>query len=189
MSNPTTTNPLSASNADNSPSTLQLGGATFMLDTNGLAITVDPTTHSTPLQLDTRDAATLEQFLATHRQGEARSGFRVPFHSLIANLADDLMVTVVYRSTIYDVIPIDISLTGMLLHASKLPATAGSKVIVRIVLEDYLAKLEAEIVRIDSDSVALHFSGCMVAGELNPDRELSALFSRLERLFLQQRSR
>ena len=166
---------------------LQIGVTTFTIGEAGLAIAVDGKTQTAQVRLDTRETATLEQFLAKYRRGEARSGFRVPFHSLVANLADDLKLTLVYRGTIYDVSPIDISLTGLLLRASTFPASAGNQVVVRIILEDYLAKLNAEVVRADSDAVALHFTDCMDGSELSPDKELSAIFARLERLFLQQR--
>ena len=167
---------------------LQIGVTTFTIGEAGLAIAVEGKKQAAQVRLDTREVATLEQFLAKYRQGESRSGFRVPFHSLTANLADDLKVTLVYRSTIYDVSPIDMSLTGLLLRASKFPASTGSQVVVRIILEDYLAKLNAEVVRADTNTVALHFTDCMDGTELRPDKELSTIFVRLERLFLQQRN-
>jgi len=167
--------------------TLQLGSAVFAASADGLDIDIQTTEHSATARLDTREMAMLERFLTKHRQGEARSGFRVPFGPLIASLREEARVTLVYRSTIYDVSLVDLSLTGALIRASTFAATRGTAVVLRIVLEDYLAKLPAEVVRADEQSVALHFTDCMRGGELSPPSELGPIFSRLERLFLQHR--
>ena len=167
--------------------TLQLGCVVFAASADGLSIDVQAADQNATASLDTRETAMLERFLTKHRQGEARSGFRVPFGPLITSLREEAKVTLVYRSIIYDVSLVDLSLTGALIRASTFAANRGAAVVLRIVLEDYLAKLPAEVVRADEQSVALHFTDCMRGGELSPPSELGPIFSRLERLFLKQR--
>ena len=138
-------------------------------------------------QIDHRDAATLERFLANAQNGDARTGFRVPVQSLLPLISEDIKVTLVHKGTIIDTQPVDISLTGMLLRVHEFEPSVRSQISARIILKDFLAKIEAEVVRVDHGLLALHFTECMQAGELNPPQQLAAIFNRLEQMYLQQR--
>ena len=114
---------------------------------------------------------------------------RVPVQQVMSELAADLAVTLVHKGTIYDAIPVDFSLTGMLVKCAGLQARLRSKVVARVILEDFLTKVEAEVVRVDGNLVALHFVGAMRGGELNPPPQLGAIFSRLQQTYLKHRDK
>jgi len=166
---------------------IELGAVTLDADAQGISLQVRIDEHMLEARLDARDAATLERFLAKRRQGDARSGFRVPLYALLNSLSSDIKVTLVYQGTIYDVHPIDLSLTGMLIRVSQLPVAPGTRLLLRILLHDDLARLEAEVVRVDEDVIALHFLESLKHGQLTPPPALEKILSRLERLYLQNR--
>ncbi len=138
--------------------------------------------------LSPRDAVALASFLSRQRWGETRTGFRVPIHMLISELQHQLKVTLVHQGVIYDCEPVDLSLTGILVRCSTLDVGANTRLTARILFEDHLAKLDAEVVRSQSGIVALHFCEAMRGAELNPPRDLIALFRRLEQLYLRGRN-
>ncbi len=138
-------------------------------------------------RLNVRDAVALGRYLTNLNFGEQRTGFRVPVELLLNELKASLSSTLVYKGTIYDAVPIDLSLTGILVKASKFEAPVGAELTTRLIVEDHLAKLRSTIVRIDGSLVALHFSECMEGGELNPPPQLGPVFSRLERIYLNRR--
>ena len=48
--------------------------------------------------------------------------------------------------------------------------------------------LEAAVVRVDGQLVALHFLDAMQGGELDPPVQLGPIFSRLEQIYLRRRA-
>ena len=139
------------------------------------------------VELSPREVGALASFLTRQRWDETRTGFRVPVHALMRELAD-LKVTLVHQGTIYDCETLDLSLTGMLVRCDAMTAGANLQVEARLVLEDELARLPAEVVRSSNGLVALHFTESMAGGELNPPEDLVSLFRRIERYYLRSRS-
>ncbi|MEM9743174.1 MAG: PilZ domain-containing protein [Pseudomonadota bacterium] len=164
--------------------TLELGQLALTADEDRICFELGGSSH----WLDARDVATLERFLAEHRSGESRTGFRVPVYRLRAELQDAFQLTLVHHDRIYDAVPIDLSLTGLLVRAPGLEAPVRSAVVVRLILEDRLAKIDAQVTRVDGDLLALHFTESMAAGELCPPAALGPIFGHLEQLYLRRRS-
>ncbi|MEM1432457.1 MAG: PilZ domain-containing protein [Pseudomonadota bacterium] len=143
----------------------------------------------TAVALDPRDAVTIERFLAEQRSVETRTGFRVPIRPLLQDLRDAFAVSLVYQGVIYDAVPVDLSLTGMLVRVPDLEVSARARLTARLLLDDSLAKLEATVVRVDGQLLALHFADAMQGGELDPPVQLGPIFSRLEQVYLRRRTR
>lgn len=166
---------------------ITVGDLSVSADDNGVRFALPTADGAVEIQLEPRDAATIERFLAEQRSGESRTGFRVPVHALQPKLPDELHVSLVYQTRIFDAAIVDLSLTGMLVRVSDLEATKRSTLQVRLILEDHLARLDAQVVRVDGELVALHFGASMSGGELDPPTQLGPIFSRLEQIYLQSR--
>ena len=99
----------------------------------------------------------------------------------------DLKITLLHQGTIYDAQCIDLSLTGMLVRCTSLELVRRTRLNARLLFEDYLARLDAEVARVDGALIALHFTSSLAGGELNPPADLLPIFSRLEQAFLRSR--
>ena len=168
-------------------SSITLGGLTFSAGAQHIEIDLSKANPG-PIQLSFRDAASLERFLGLHRQGESRTGFRVPVNPLSAELYDHLAVTIVHQGVIHDAVAVDLSMTGILVTSPSLEVTPKTVVTVRIILFDDLAKVEANVVRCEGNLVALHFTNSMSGGEFSPPAQLGQVFGRLQQLYLRKRA-
>ena len=168
-------------------SSITLGGLTFSASSQHIEIDLSEVGHG-PIELSYRDAASLERFLAVHRQGESRTGFRVPVNPLSSELDDHLAVTIVHKGIIHDAVAEDLSMTGILVKCPTLDVTPRTVVTVRIILYDDLAKTEAHVVRSEGNMVALHFTNSMEGGEFSPSGQLGQVFGRLQQLYLRKRA-
>ena len=164
--------------------TLCIGGLIVSARDGGFHVELDGCSTA----LSPRDAAHIERFLSAHRQGEARTGFRVPVQTLLRDLGDDLMVTLVHRNTIYDAVCIDLSLTGILIRCADLAVVPRTGLLLRLVFDDFLARIDTEVVRVEGDMLALSFPPVQDQDEWDPPSELLPIFNRLEQAFLRQRS-
>jgi hypothetical protein len=153
----------------------------------GLRVEIPSNGSHAAAELCPRDAGALASFITRQRWDESRTGFRVPVHALPGDISDHIRVTLVHNSTIYDCEAVDISLTGMLVRCGALRVGANTRVDARILLDEHLARLAAEVVRADGSVLALHFLECMHGGELRPPQDLVALFRRLEQVYLRLR--
>ena len=167
---------------------ITVGDLSVSADDNGFRFALPTPDGAVEIELEARDAATIERFLAEQRSGDSRTGFRVPVHALQQQLPEALHVSLVYQTRIFDAAIVDLSLTGMLVRVADLDATKRSNLQVRLILEDHLARIDAQVVRVDGDLVALHFSASMSGGELDPPVQLGPIFSRLEQIYLSNRS-
>ena len=170
-------------------SSITIGDLTLAAEEEHLTFTLTNSKGNQSTQLSYRDAATIQRFLANSGDKESRTGFRVPVEQVVADLPSQLQLTLLYKGTIYDAVPVDLSLTGMLVHCTGIAAKLRSKLVVRVILDDFLAKVEAEVVRVQGDLLALHFAGVMRDGELNPPLSLGSIFARLEQVYLRNRGR
>lgn len=168
-------------------SSITVGELRVSADENGFRFAVAGSDGPIEISLDAREAVTIERFLAEQRNGELRTGFRVPVQALRPFLPETLQVSLLYRGTIYDAVPMDLSLTGMLVRVPEISVSARTTLVARIILEDNLARLDAQVVRVDGDLVALHFGASMRGGEFDPAIDLGPIFSRLEQIYLKNR--
>ena len=166
--------------------TITVGDLTLSANAENISVRLSQGGQTAETTLGARDAAIAGKFLAKNRSGEQRTGFRVPIEALLNDI-EELSVTVVYQGTIYDAVPLDLSLTGTLLKVPGIAVQPQAPVTLRLIVEDYLAKLRATVVRTDGELVALHYEDSLRNGQLNPPAALGPIFSLLERLYLQQR--
>lgn len=166
---------------------INLGDLSLSSDDNGVVLAISDGGRQAQARLSSRDVAVVARFLAEQQFGEQRTGFRVPIQLLLGELGDFMAVTVVHQGKIYDAMPVDISLTGILLRVPGLSVNRRADLVVRIILGDDLVKLPATVVRTDDELVALYFEASMSGGELQPPSELAQIFQRLERAYLRAR--
>jgi hypothetical protein len=132
--------------------------------------------------------AALVAFLEEHSHAERRVGFRVPLRPLSAATRQAFEVTVEANSKKASAIPVDISLTGILLEIPDLKVRTGQRVSATLCLDNDCVLLDAKVVRRVGKLVVLHFPSCIKDDELDPPEGLLGIYRTLELDWLKSRT-
>ncbi|GAB3270130.1 PilZ domain-containing protein [Parahaliea aestuarii] len=142
--------------------------------------------------IETSDIPVLIDFLKKHLNESAnrRSSWRLPLSSLRDTEADQLRITILSGEVEQVVTPIDISLTGMFIHAPLPVGETGEHIDLEIEFGGSRVELRGLIVRQDKSMTrcGLQFVGCMDSeGTPCPPTELSEIFYQLEQVWLDKK--
>jgi hypothetical protein len=149
-----------------------------------LALGDEPTQR---VALSDRDVGLLQDFLRRHAPGERRLGFRVPFRSLNPEVRAEFEVALCLRGHRHPVVPVDLSLTGILVQSRSFLLPVRMRAGVALTFGDLECTLTGEVVRRDGQLMALHFVESLSNGNLDPPEPLLAIYRRLEQEWLRSR--
>ena len=165
---------------------LTLGELSLVADEDGLSFVVGGE-DGARVTITPRQVGQLEEFLRLNATRERRIGFRVPFSPLKEEVRAGFHVQVQVRGKWVDVIPVDLSLTGMLVEGKGLALPVHSRVDVQLQFNEISCPLAGEVVRREGQMVALHFTESISGGDLNPPEPLLAIYRQLEMEWLRHR--
>ncbi len=135
----------------------------------------------------THKIAALKAFLDEHHADERRLGFRVPLRPLSGAIRDAFAVTLESENGKRTAVPVDLSLTGILVDVVDVKLRVSQSVRIALSLGEDSVTLTAVVVRSNKQLVALHFPSCVQDGELDPPEELLAIYRALELRWLKSR--
>ena len=122
------------------------------------------------------------------QRSERRIGFRVPLEPLSESVRQAFHVTLSVGKREQRALPVDLSLTGILLETDGEPLPSGAIVRLSLSFERHRLDLNARVIRSDGCLAALHFPGSLRNSELDPPAGLLPIYRALEAHWLRARS-
>ena len=139
------------------------------------------------VKIAAQDVGDVEEFLRLFAPHERRVGFRVPMGSLKDSVRQGVKLRVRKGFDWIDAVPVDLSLTGILIKVEDLVVATGSRIALRLEFNDHSCELIGAVVRRDGDLLAAHFTDVLKKGELDPPEALLTVYRALEQEWLKSR--
>jgi len=162
---------------------MSLGKLKLSADDDGVTIAVD----GDGVTITPRQVTAVEDFLRRFAPRERRVGFRVPVGPLNDDVRGHFKVRVRKGRGRVDAVPVDLSLTGVLIEANDVVAAAESRIALELEFDGHFCTLIGAVVRCEGDLIAIHFTDTLKNGELDPPEELLAIYHALEQAWLKSR--